>query len=158
MLVKNCCFSSVPEGLILWHQRAAHCSGCLSICSFSTDVWASIFYLLSIYVAAWLILTPIYNVNMQIDGHVSSQGQIRRHRWALEPRCTEYYAMSNGSYWSKCEWKPPSEVVGDCALVPGRVKGGSERGHRQPGACSSDALLRLRNPQERVQGISTLWQ
>ena len=41
------------------------------------------------------------------------------------------------------------------ALVPGRVQGGAQRGHRQPGACSSDVLLGLWNPQERVQGIAT---
>ena len=40
------------------------------------------------------------------------------------------------------------------ALVPGRVQG-AQRGHRQPGACSSDVLLGLWNPQEQVQGITT---
>jgi len=41
------------------------------------------------------------------------------------------------------------------ALVPGRVQGGTQRGDRLPGACSSDVLLGLWNPQERVQGIAT---
>ena len=41
------------------------------------------------------------------------------------------------------------------ALVPGRVQGGTQRGHRQPSACSSDVLLGLWNPQEQVQGIAT---
>ena len=41
------------------------------------------------------------------------------------------------------------------ALVPGCVQGGAQRGHCQPGACSSDVLLGLWNPQERVQGIAT---
>ncbi|CAD6254253.1 unnamed protein product [Miscanthus lutarioriparius] len=33
---------------------------------------------------------------------------------ALEPTYTKYYAMLNGAGWSECEWKPLSEVVGDC--------------------------------------------
>jgi len=41
------------------------------------------------------------------------------------------------------------------ALVPGHVQGGAQRGHRQPGACSSDVLLGLWNPQEQVLGIAT---
>ena len=49
--------------------------------------------------------------------------------------------MPNGACWSECEWKAPSEVVGDCALVPERVQGGSQRD--------------IANPQERVQGIAT---
>ena len=41
------------------------------------------------------------------------------------------------------------------STTPGHVQGGAQRGHCQPGACSSDVLLGLWNPQERVQGIAT---
>ena len=34
------------------------------------------------------------------------------------------------------------------ALVPGRLQGGAQRGHRQPGARRADVLLRVRGPQE----------
>jgi hypothetical protein len=65
--------------------------------------------------------------------------------------------MPNGAGWSKCEWKPLSEVVGDC------VQGWFQNAYKEAskGDIANQVLVAQMffsdygTPQERVQGIAT---
>ena len=104
--------------------------------------------------SAWLILTPIYKVDMQIDGHVSSQGtdcpNFRHGRtWKLEVAMVNWPEPSSAPLSSRtqvhrvlcyAEWSLLVGVWVEAAVRGGRrLRAGSRTrtrrlatGHRQP--------------------------